>query len=201
LHRFTWAISLSQILGTNTVPYTGCPRIDVQNDSSQAWLLVSKRRYFPEQGDERLGKLLIHAMSELPAFGTNSPCLYRHAVKCYLPRPDYENAPLRLSICPRCLDQQRTTRDFSWLRSEWVLIWRTMCGHHAVRLIEGDYQTVQQAIGTPELRPHRMSSDEVGAPVEHPFGTIKAWMGSTGFPTGPWAEPARSSGNNPSSKP
>lgn len=55
------------------------------------------------------------------------------------------DAPLRPAVCPLCLDQQRATRGFSWLRSEWVLAWRTMCSRHSIRLIEGGSETVHPA--------------------------------------------------------
>lgn len=55
------------------------------------------------------------------------------------------NVPLRPAVCPRCLEQQRVTRGFSWLRREWVLAWRTMCCHHATRLIEGVDETIHPA--------------------------------------------------------
>jgi hypothetical protein len=58
--------------------------------------------------------------------------------------PDH-HAPLRPAVCPRCLEQQRATRGFSWLRREWVLAWRTMCRRHASRLIEGVDETVHPA--------------------------------------------------------
>jgi hypothetical protein len=44
--------------------------------------------------------------------------------------------PLRVAICPWCLELQRIDRGFSWLRREWVLAWRTICPRHGVRLRE-----------------------------------------------------------------
>jgi hypothetical protein len=59
--------------------------------------------------------------------------------------PSDHNAPLRPAVCPRCLEQQRAMRGFSWLRREWVLAWRTMCRRHASRLIEGVDETAHPA--------------------------------------------------------
>jgi hypothetical protein len=45
--------------------------------------------------------------------------------------------PLRPAVCPWCLEEQKSTRGFSWLRREWVIAGRTMCSRHGIRLIEG----------------------------------------------------------------
>lgn len=46
------------------------------------------------------------------------------------------SAPLRPAACSWCLEEQKATRGFSWMRREWVLACRTMCSRHSVRLIE-----------------------------------------------------------------
>lgn len=62
------------------------------------------------------------------------------------PRGSPRGPRLQYAACPHCLEEQRASRGFSWLRREWVLAPRTVCPLHQAVLVEiGDGAAVHPA--------------------------------------------------------
>ena len=62
---------------------------------------------------------------------------------------------LRYAACPICLEHQKVSRGFSWLRREWVLAARTICQVHKECLLEGDVGSIVHPAWSDFTRVHR----------------------------------------------
>ncbi len=62
---------------------------------------------------------------------------------------------LRYAACPICLEHQKVSRGFSWLRREWVLAARTICQIHKECLLEGDVGSIVHPAWSDYTRVHR----------------------------------------------
>jgi hypothetical protein len=62
---------------------------------------------------------------------------------------------IRYAACPTCLEHQKISRGFSWLRREWAMAARTICQMHNEVLLEGDVGSIVHPAWSDFVRVHR----------------------------------------------
>lgn len=70
---------------------------------------------------------------------------------------------MRYAACPICLEHQKASRGFSWLRREWVLSLRTICRLHHIDLLEGDAGSIVHPAWSDFARVHRCAQQATSA--------------------------------------